>query len=376
MPIFRNQSGEHGFVINEEHDSDPRNLCYDEISSGENYVNIPSEGRVDHFKPKVVLNQDRTSSCTCHAAVHCQYQSHGKLVSPRHLYWRIKTDPKYPSSNLDYGAYLRDSMKAMVEEGGADYDLAPNAETHSEERYINLFTESLKIQKSAEKNIGGAYVYPTRAQNSDMIFDAIIKFMYEQKRPVQIGMKWYKEYNGYRKHGIVPVKWADGKWSGHAMTAVAWKKIDGHMYLGCLNSWGEGWGDNGMIWLPRTYAKIHSALAYLPPHKIEEVKVEIPDKKIEKKDRNIHKERASAQELKEMIDATFPDEGTEDTKRRNASARGIAGKKWLVLIQAVCYRDFTPRDVINFLWAQSREQEDKPAYHIDFTKMRKDVIKK
>jgi hypothetical protein len=372
MLFFRKKEKRgHGFVHNEEHDSDPRNLCYDEFAAGD-YVNIPSEGNVANFKPRVTLNQNRTSSCTCHAVAHISHQTNGVLPSPRHLYWRIKTDPKYPSSNLDYGAYLRDSMNAMIDDGGADYNLAPNDDSHKEELYIGNFNETLKIRKSAEKNKGGAYVYATRSRNRAEIFDAIIKYMYEQKRPVQIGMRWYKEYNGYRKHGIVPARWAKGRWSGHAMAAVAWKKIDGHVYIGCMNSWGEYWGDKGMIWLPKTYAQIHTALSYLPPHKVKENKVEIP-KKVKK--RNLYKERANAQELREMIEATFPDKGTADAKRRNAVARGVAGTKWLVIVPAVCYRGYTFKDVINHLWAQSRDMEDELAYNIDFNKNREEEIK-
>ena len=131
--------------------------------------------------------------------------------------------------------------------------------------------------------------------------------------------------------------------------------------------------DKGMIWLPRTYAQIHSALAYLPPHKVEENKIVVPSTKVEK--RNLHKERANAQELREMIEATFPDEGTSDAKRRNAVARGIAGTKWLVLVPAVCYRGYTFKDVINHLWAQSRDLENELAYNIDFNKNREEEIK-
>ncbi len=366
-----------GYVHNEDHDTDPRNLAYDDIVVFGAPI-IPKDGFISARKHRV-LNQGRTSSCTMHSTFGCTHQTSGAEISPRHGYWKIKTDSKYPSSKIGYGAYLKDSVAVLVNEGVCDYDLAPNeGYVGKEDAYLRL-QETPEMRESAKDNKGGSYVYVTRSRGSQAIFDATVRYMFEQKRPVKIGMKWYREYNKARNGGVVPAKFPDSSWSGHDMCAVAWREdYNGEPYLGLINSWGPYWGDNGMIWIPRNYSHLYTGIAYVPPDKETELKIDKEIKaEIKITERNIHKERAIAYDLRRFIDEVwFENIGTEEQRTANAVARGIAGRRWYVIVKAVTYFGWKYSDVKNYLYAHSRGKTETKAYELDFSIKRSDYFKK
>ena len=358
-----------GFIPNEEHDSDPRNLAYDEMMVF-GAPEMPHEGNV-LARTKEIFNQGRSSSCTLHSTAGCMHQTTGKLISPRYGYWKIKKDKKYPSSQLPYGAYMKDSVAVLVNEGVCDLELAPNGlYTSSEDKYLDL-TPTDEMRVSARENAGGSYVYATRARGTKQIFDAVVKYMFEQKRPVKVGVRWYKEYNKARKTGIVPDEWPSGSWNGHDMAAVAWKMIGKEPYLGFLQSWGDKWGDKGMVWMPRNYSHLFTAIAYVPPIKVKDLKIKKDVAEIQEK-RNLHKERANAWELRRWIDEVwFKDEGTPKIKTRHAVARGIAGREWYVLVKALSYFGWTMKDIKNYLTAHAEGKTDAPEYSYDLSQYKK-----
>ena len=357
-------------IPNPELDQDPRNLSYDQmmVFGGE----IPDSGNV-LARPPVFLNQDRTASCTMHSTVGAIHQTTGKLLSPRWGFWRLKTDKKYLSSSLPYGAYMHEAAKVAVNEGLPNYELLPNYSTHSDEDYLT-FPTTKEMHDSAKHNAGGSYVYATTDKNSRMIFDAVVKYMYEQKRPVKMGVRWYKEYNKQRNKGVIPARWAEGSWSGHDMLAIAWKKIEGEPYIGFINSWGPNWGDKGMAWFPRNYAFFYSPIAVLPEKKTEDLEIK---KKVAdiKEPRNLHKERANAWELRRWIDEVwFKDEGTEEQRLVRRTARGIAGKEWYVLVKALSYFGWTMRDIHAYLAARANKQTKARAYGYNLADYKKKMV--
>ena len=359
-----------GMIPNPELDQDPRNLAYDEmmVFGGD----IPDSGNVIARQP-AILNQDRTSSCTTHSTVGAIHQATGKLLSPRWGYWRLKTDKKYASSSLPYGAYMQESAKVAVNEGLCSYELLPNYATYSDESYIT-FPVTKEMSSSAKSNAGGSYVYTTTVKNSRSIFDSVVKYMWEQKRPVKVGVRWYKEYHRAKKTGIIPAHWPDGTWSGHDMVAVAWKKIEGELYLGFLQSWGAGWGDKGMCWMSRNYSFFYSPIAIIPPKKAEDLKIKKEVAEIKER-RNLHKERANAWELRRWIDEVwFKDEGTEARKTTNRVARGIAGREWYVLVKALAYFGWTMKDIHSYLAAHANGQTTAKSYTYNLADYKKKMI--
>jgi len=361
LNLFTPEPQTTGFVQNVEADNDPRNLRYDELAplgAGE----VPLEGNIE--KGDWCLNQGKTSSCTCHSTVHAINQVTGWALSPRYAMTKIKNDPKYPSSRLDWGAYMVDSPKLQVNEGICVYEDAPNNDTHSDTAYQSLVITDV-MEASARRHKGGAYIYvTTSAKNNLDRFDDIVRYLHEQKRPVKVGMEWRGSFNNARKTGVIPAAIPSGSSSGHDVLAVSWKRINGHEYLGVRNSFGPNWGDKGITWLPKGFVKISTAIAYLPP----EVSTDIVKPPVLDKPRNLHRERANAQELQAMIDVKFPLNVDAKNRELNAAAIALKARMWLVLVQAVCYRGWTYIDVVNYLYAQSRGRTTTKAYKLDFTK--------
>ena len=359
-----------GMVPNEELDQDPRNLAYDQmvVFGGE----IPKQGEVYGRLPEI-LNQNQSHSCTLHSTVGAVHQISGELLSPRYGYWRIKTDKKYPSSLLPYGAHMKDSVSVLINEGICDYELLPNENTDTEEGYLNV-SDSNIMHENAKKNAGGTYLYATLAGGTTAIFDAVVKYMWEQKQPVKVGVRWYQEYNNARKGGVIPAVWATSQWAGHDMCAVEWKEINGEPYLGFLQSWGDKWGDEGKVWMPRNYSYFYSPIAVIPSLKAQDLEIKKPIP-LAQSERNKHKERANAQELTALTEVKFPKVGDPKANGQNAIARSIFGKEKLVFINAVCYLGWTFTDIINHLYARSRSKIDDKAFKLDFTLKRGEQIK-
>lgn len=347
-----------GLVPDLERDNDPRNLLYEDIApmSG---ADIPDEGDVE--KGSWTLDQALTNSCTCHSTVHDINQVLGKQLSPRYVYHRIKTDPKYPSSQLEHGAYMVDSVKVMCDEGIPDYAICPNNSNDSDQAYIN-FTPTVSLEESAKANKGGAYVYVTSGRDHSVKCAQIVRYMYEQQRPVKVGITWRGSFNAARKNGIVPVEEPTGGIAGHDMLAVAWKKIGRDEYIGFRNSWGPRWGDKGRIWIPRKYLKISAGIAYYSKEKI----VVPPKPEV----RDVYLEKFKASELRKALYEKFPLNVSAGSAAANTMARAYAGRTWLVLVQAVSYKGWTITDVINALYAISRNKTESKAFSFDFNQVK------
>lgn len=357
-----------GFVPNPQHEEDPRNLRYDEVSplGGQE---IPLSGDIE--RAPWTLNQGHSSSCTCHstvAALHNQRDKTDLFFSPRYAFKKIKSSPKYASSQLTWGAYMRDSLLLKINEGICEYSLCPNTGTDNDQAFLN-FTITPSMEGNALNFTGGSYIYVTDGSKTDeQKFDDIVRYMAEQGEGVKVGVTWRSSFNDARKTGIVPVVMPSGDLVGHDMFAVAWKVINGHPYIGFRNSFGATWGDKGRVWLPRGFFKIQSAMAYIAPQKplSDEIKkpTSVPDEK------NSYIEQANAVLLRRMLLKDFPLDVNLPAQEANMAARSLAGKLWLVLPKAITYGGWTVVDVRNWLWARSRNLAKNKAFDLDFTSVR------
>lgn len=329
---------------------------------------MPASGDVE--KNPWTLYQGQSSSCTCHSSVAAFYNREvNAQLSPRFAFKRIKTDKKYASSSLFWGAYMRDSLLLKINEGICEYTICPNAGTSSDKDFLG-FTITSAMEESAKRFKGGSYIYVTNGSRShDEKFDDIVRFMAEQNDGVKVGMTWRPSFNDARRTGIVPVSAPSGDTLGHDMYAVAWKRINGHEYLGFRNSFGKDWGDKGRIWIPKGILRISSAIAYISPEKPAYDDI-IQPAPVPTEQKDVFLEQSNAQELRKMLLRDFPLDVNLPAQEANMVARALAGKWWLVLPKAVSYRGWTITDVKNWLYAQSRNKTTTIAYSFDFTKQK------
>jgi len=69
-----------------------------------------------------------------------------------------------------------------------------------------------------------------------------------------------------------------------------------------------------------------------------------------------------------MLYEVFPFNVEILAKSNNEAARAIAGRNWLLIVQAVTYRGYTVKDIENYLYAQSRNKTGTKAYNFDLTR--------
>lgn len=349
----RSATPETGLIENPEQENDPRNLDYAEIAGGS------VEPRPDSFflsDDGWVLNQGSTASCVAHAWAHV-VNYFDRELSPRFIFWKIKTQPKYSSSQLSWGAYMVDGAKCLSDEGSCLYTSAPSEGfTSSDEAYLK-FSPTASLESEARRNSGGSYLCVASSKLNELErFDIIRDFLWREKKPVAISVKWFASFNKAKKtKGIVPAVPPSGKSVGHAMCAVGFTKIDDHEYLIVKNSWGPTWGDGGFIYLPKGFTTITSGWSFVPSW----YKVELPPRITSKKDAN--RERANILDFEQWLFAKFP---------AGHPVRRLAAQKKLVIIKALTYFGWSQNDVIAHLEARVENRTRAKAFSFDLGKLK------
>lgn len=185
-------------------------------------------------------------------------------------------------------------------------------------------------------------------RGSQNYFEGIKRVLYEFMTPVVIGVNLWENFKPDIKGRISHAKGKMG--AGHAMLAVGYD--DNMGWLEVLNSWGTRWGDHGFCYLPYGYPIFATAWTALDEKNVwNKPKIPVVDH------RDLAKEQRNAEILKEAIYKKF---AVWDR------ARGMSGKLWFEMVNAMTYKGYTATDMINYLYFYSRN--NKPLF--DITKKR------
>ncbi|MBU0692633.1 cysteine protease [bacterium] len=197
-------------------------------------------------------------SCTANAGVglveYFQRRAFGKHLDASRLFL-YKVTRNLMGVTGDQGAYLRDTMKAMVLFGApperyrpyivSDFDIEPPA-------FLYSFAQSYK-------SIMYYRLDPSSATPSDTLQH--IKLFLQAELPCMFGFSVYSSMPGIGEGtGDIPFPDRRDRFEGgHAVVAVGYngaKKIgDCTGALLIRNSWGTDWGENGYGWLPFAYVE-------------------------------------------------------------------------------------------------------------------------
>jgi len=156
--------------------------------------------------------------------------------SPGYLYNKIKSSDDY---NCAFGSYINEALDILKTNGAPKY---------------NDFSESCpssipgdmdtKAKQNTIKDF--AKIFDLTDYNNFKI-QAMKKSLAENK-PVVIGMKIPNSF--YNATGVwIPTEDPNGDFGGHAMCVIGY---DDNMQGGVFeiqNSWGDGWGNSGYIWM-------------------------------------------------------------------------------------------------------------------------------
>jgi C1A family cysteine protease len=203
-----------------------------------------------------IENQGALGSCTAHAGVgmleYYERRTTGKHLDGSRLFL-YKVTRQLLGFTGDDGAYLRDTMKAMVLFGVPPEKYWPYVEEkYNEDPSSFCFSFAQNYQALDYYRLDPSGLTPAQ------ILDKL-KHNLAAELPAMFGFSVYSSMPpaGDGKGEIpFPVR-GDSLEGGHAVLAVGYddtKKIAGQ--TGALlirNSWGTGWGDKGYGWLPYAY---------------------------------------------------------------------------------------------------------------------------
>lgn len=354
-----------GYIPDHESDNDPRNLYWQDFAPlGATEEKLPERVLLDNDVRN--LNQGQTSACTCHALVHAFSLMEKLQLSARYAFWKVKTDKKYRSSDLHYGAYIIDPIKLLINEGIPAYSvLYDEKDITSDEKYIKALTTYPELFK------GGAYLYVTSGNDQREKWQQVTRYIAYEQKPVIVGVTWRTSFNNARKTGVVPPVTPTGSLVGHAMlvNGYEWRVVQGavELYVRCENSFGDSWGDKGSVWLPTRYTQLQSGIAYIPPDEVERIGLVKPEP-VEARD--VLREKLAADEIWKAVDAAFPLNVSVLATAKNNAARSLYAKNKLLFIQAATYRKWKTTDIVNWLYARSRGKTETKAFNLDFSKER------
>jgi C1A family cysteine protease len=212
-----------------------------------------------------IEDQDWVRSCTACAGMgvieYFQRRAFGKHIDGSRMFL-YKVTRNLIGDKGDSGAFLRDTMKAMVLFGVPPEEYWPYIPEKFEDEppaFCYAFAQNYKAMRFFRLD-------PPGAETKDIL--ANTKKFVASHLPVMFGFSTFssmpKRYDG-RSDIPVPTK-GEKMLGGHAVVAVGFddnRKIGD--YKGALlirNSWGLNWGENGYGWLPYEFVRIGLAVDF------------------------------------------------------------------------------------------------------------------
>ena len=198
---------------------DPRDFPISKLYAlrGITPVAVPDNYTVPALLPPI-LNQGNTPQCVAYSSASLKgYED--RIDQGQFFDWDEAKFFLRIGGGID-GAYVRDAFKQMLANG---YPVR-------------------SIDTSTDHKIAAYYAVPVTIldmQNALMAFG-----------PLVLGMTWYNSMFNPSPSGIITVDTSSGVAGGHAIFLEGWALINGGRYWILRNSWGSGWGLNGVAYMP------------------------------------------------------------------------------------------------------------------------------
>ncbi len=298
---------------------DDRDLFYQDLRGGgewEEMITQLKDRLVLNFNERWLYNQKKTSDCVFFGSAVLGSKLFNTRLSPSYL---ARFGKKI--SNLSYGAYTIDGVKALKSFGSCNFNLFP-------EKLMNRDSDKFKIkitdemQKSANehKSIGYCRVDGLFGNK----FDNIRLFIQETNSPCIVTLDYYSSYNGTKNGGeFIRTKYAK-RLTGHIVACIGWEG-DHYIFV------------DSFLRIVKMHKSNMVGISYgLLDFQREKIK---PLKKQITRDLDLEKQNALI--LRGLI---YSDFGKKD------QARVSAFHNWFKLINAKTYHNYTFRDLINWIY--------------------------
>jgi cathepsin K len=206
-------------------------------------ANLPASFDLSGFLPEVG-NQGRLGSCTAWATVYYgrsllfNYSENSSRVQS------IRLSPSFIYNQITRGQCkgtpIARSMQLLVDEGASEWEVFPYQSTGCNvQPTANQRDNASKYKMGDYKILSGVNLF------------AEVKTLLTQGKPVVVAMALDREFgkkdamglSAYRPHQVKK----DQIYGAHAMLVVGYS--DQFKAFKLVNSWGDGWGDSGFVWV-------------------------------------------------------------------------------------------------------------------------------
>lgn len=214
-------------------------------TSGKMLAKLPSKVDLRSQCPPI-FNQGQLGSCTANASgsmwEFIAIKINAETFTPSRLFLYYNTRLMEGTQDYDSGAYIRDSLKSMVNEGICEESIW-SYDDHSPkftQRPADLcYTEGEKHQVLSYQKV---------LQNIQQV-----KGCLAEGYPFVFGFTVYESFFSIGANGKMPIPdfTNESIAGGHAVMAVGYD--DEKQAIIVRNSWGEEWGDQGHFYMPYSY---------------------------------------------------------------------------------------------------------------------------
>lgn len=228
---------------------DERDFGLGEVYKQMDIADVPA-GDWSFYDPLEVKDQRGTQECTGHGVASALEAHEGELINPSVQYAFIKEIAGDPT---DTGANLRDAMKSGLKVGGVekkDCDYGVDKYDGDFLADIRNYPEGLKDKAAVHKQRSFFSADQGRYNRFDNFITWLYQFRHEQ--PVIVtGVMWREGWTE-APGGVISRDLNLPEIGGHCIAILPKLRfINNEEYLGILNSYGRGVGDNGIFWFPR-----------------------------------------------------------------------------------------------------------------------------
>lgn len=198
------------------------------------------------IKPLKIKNQLNSDMCSAFMATACAEDQSKVELSPE---FQFKSEKAIEGDWKTWGANLRTACQVGVDVGFIPQANSPiTLSTSNRDEVANPDGWDKTLNEIAIPYKRHSYF---SADGFNDMFDNIRIAIWQNRDDncsVMTGSLWYNEWTG---SAIVPSTYSSVL-GGHAFKIIGWKKIGTETYLIIQNSWGEGFGDGGLYYFPRS----------------------------------------------------------------------------------------------------------------------------
>lgn len=223
-------------------------------------ANLPASFDLSNFLPEVG-NQGRLGSCTAWATAYYGRSLLFNYVENSSRTQEVRLSPSYIYNQITKGqckgTSIVRSLQLLVDEGVSEWEVFPYQSTG-----CNLQPNSAQRTNASNYKMGDF-----KLLSGDNLV-AEVKTLIIQGSPVVVAMGLDPEFgkkdemglSAYRPHQVIK----DKIYGAHAMLVVGYS--DQYQAFKLVNSWGDGWGDGGFVWVD--YAAFENVLDVNNPFRV------------------------------------------------------------------------------------------------------------